>query len=73
MEELMKIFGRLAFVLLAVWVVLAGLGMTTMPGTKKQRVQTGARKRGKGAMWAQAVASAPGAEDNLSFPAAYVM
>lgn len=73
MEELLKTGAKLALVLLAGWVVLAGLGLTTMPGTKKQAVQRARHRRAKGNTWAQAVAYAPAAEDSLAFPAAPVM
>lgn len=52
MERYMGIFTKLAFVLLAVWVVMAGLGITIMPGTVKQAVQQ-PRRRGRGLMWNQ--------------------
>ena len=70
MERYMDIFGKLAFVLLAVWVVLAGLGYTTMPGKTKMPPP---KKRGKGGIWAVPVVTAQAAEDGLAFPAAPVM
>lgn len=69
----MDVFAKLAFVLLAVWVVMAGLGMTTMPGTRKQAVKKRAHHRAKGAIWAVPVVQAPQAEDTLAYPAAPVM
>ena len=76
MDRFEEVFTKLAFVLLAVWVVLAGLGMTTMPGVKKQRMQKSAARRhqkASGVIWAVPVTQAPEAEDSLAFPAAPVM
>ena len=70
MERYMEVFTKMAFVLLAVWVVLAGLGMTTMPGTVKQQVRGNGKRRVKGSVWAVPVVSAPSSEDNLAFPQA---
>ena len=42
MKDFMEVFGKLAFVLLAVWIVLAGLGMTDAPG--KRRKHKGGRQ-----------------------------
>lgn len=67
----MEVFTKMAFVLLATWVVLAGLGLTTMPGTVKHQP----RRRGrhvKGSVWAVPVVSAPSSEDGLAFPQAFV-
>ena len=41
MERYMDIFTKLAFVLLASWVILAGLGMTDMPGSRHKAMSKG--------------------------------
>ncbi len=70
----MDVFAKLSFVLLVAWVVLAGFGMTTMPGARKQSaMKRSKRQRGSGDIWATPVVQAPDAEDNLAFPAAPVM
>jgi hypothetical protein len=71
LEKYFALFSKLAFILLAVWVVLAGLGFTQMPGYVPPK--TPRRARGLGGVWAVPVASAPAAEDGLTFPAAPVM
>jgi hypothetical protein len=72
-ERYFVLFSKMAFILLAVWVILAGLGYTSMPGTVKQAVQRTRRHRAKGNVWASGFVTAPSAEDSLSFPAAPVM
>jgi hypothetical protein len=71
-EKYFVLFSKLAFILLAVWVILAGLGYTTMPGVK-QTVKRIRHKRAFGNKWASGFVTAPSAEDSLSFPAASVM
>ncbi len=73
MERFEVLFTKMAFILLAAWVVLAGLGMTTMPGTKKEKIARAARRRGYGSVWATPVVAAPNAESDLAFPPAMVM
>lgn len=72
MERYIDAFGKMAFLLLAVWVVLAGLGYTTMPGLKQQ-IKKQRKQRAKGSIWQQSVITAPNAEDSLAYPAAPVM
>lgn len=73
MERYMDIFAKLAFVLLAVWVILAGLGYTTMPSLIRQVKTDNRRHRAGGLIWNTPVVSAPSAEDSLAWPAAQVM
>lgn len=73
MERYFDVFAKMAFILLAVWVVLAGLGMTTMPGTVKKAIGNRGRRRVKGQVWAVPVVAAPMSEDNLAFPQTNVM
>jgi hypothetical protein len=67
-EQLYVAFSKLAFVLLAVWVVAAGLGLTDMPGTVHQDIQRNGRRRAKGLVWATPVTAAPNADDDLLTP-----
>jgi hypothetical protein len=74
MNELYTTFSKLAFVLLAVWVVLAGLGLTDAPWKKavsqvKRKVETG---NARGQVWAVPVTQAPMVEDGLAYPAGMV-
>ncbi len=73
MQTSMAVFAKLAFVILAAWVVLAGLGMTTMPGAVKAVIKKQRRPKAKGSVWATPVATAPSAEAMLAYPQAQVM
>lgn len=74
MEKYIGVFTKMAFILLAVWVVLAGLGKTTMPGTRKQAMRRRAYKQpASGLVWNSGFVQAPSAEEGLAFPAAPVM
>ena len=69
MEQIYVAFSKLAFVLMAVWVVAAGLGLTDMPGSVHQDIQrNGGRRRAKGLVWANPVTAAPNADDDLLTP-----
>ena len=74
MLRYMDVFLKLAFVFLVLWIVLAGLGFTTMPGTVKQAISKKRRRQGAtGNKWASGFVQAPSAEDGLAFPAAPIM
>jgi hypothetical protein len=66
-EEFYNVAQKLAFVLLAAWVILAGLGMTSMPGSTAPAPR---RRRAGGQVWAVPVVQAQSSEDSLSFPQA---
>lgn len=72
MNELVDVFGRLTFILLAAWVVMAGLGMTKMPGDHAAP-HPEARPVAAGDIWAIPVVKAPNADNALAYPAANVM
>jgi len=66
-------FSRIALVVLALWVVTAGAGLTTLPGAKKRALQKKIRRqKAVGAKWNSGFVQAPSAEDNLAFPAAII-
>ena len=68
MERYMDIFTKLAFVLLASWVVLAGLGMTDMPGSRHKRWANRPKTPiGTGGRGAVSVVNADYASDDLGF------
>lgn len=73
MNELVDVFGRLTFILLAAWVIMAGLGMTKMPGDHTAPAPKPRRPTAAGDIWAIPVTSAPSADNRLASPAARVM
>ncbi len=72
-NELVDVFGRLTFILLAAWVVMAGLGMTKMPGDHTAPAPKPQRPMAAGDIWAVPVVRAPNADNALAYPAANVM
>jgi len=73
MKELMNTFGVLAFVLLAGWALMAGLGLTTMPTSKKKKVVRQMDfARAKGQVWAHPVVTSQMGDD-IGTPAAVIM
>lgn len=72
LEELYSVASKLAFVMLAIWVVMAGIGQTKMPGYHPPHVPN-PRKNAIGTKWGIPVVQAQEAEADLAFPAAPVM